>query len=177
MPNATIPSGILNEIENCYISVPGYGPIKLNNLPEISDSKSAVYNDEPVPGRTMPLKTYSHSDNRTISMSLHFFVVKKEDIEDIIYKIRALESAVYPRKGDGSAPFYPPPICQVKCGRILSEQEICVILRSYSTRWPTDVAWDKESLVPFRVDIDLSWETVYASDELPNQDTILNLGA
>ena len=54
----------------------------MNNLPEISDGKSAAYNDEPIMGRAFPLKTYSHSENRSISMTLHFYAIKKADLQD-----------------------------------------------------------------------------------------------
>ena len=70
--------GKLNEIYQCYINI-GSETITLNNLPDISDTKSAVYNQEGIIGRSFPLYTYSHSADRTINMQSHCFVVEKGD--------------------------------------------------------------------------------------------------
>lgn len=178
MPKATIPGGDLINLENCYVFVPGRGRINLHALPDITDSKSASYNDEPIIGRSFPLKTYSHSENRSISMQLHFYVRKRSDIEENMLSLRALESAVYPRDSESgtNAPFVPPPICRIKCGALLADEELCVILKSYSVKFPTDVPWDEKTFIPFKFDIDLSWEVVYKTSELPGQFRILSTG-
>ena len=49
-------SGILNPINECYIDISGQ-KIIMNNLPDISDTKSAVYNQEGIIGRSFPLYT------------------------------------------------------------------------------------------------------------------------
>ena len=77
---STIDGGGLAKIENCYIIVPGAGTITLNNLPDISDSKSAAYDDEPIMGRAFPLKTYSHSENRSTSFTIHLFNLTSDAI-------------------------------------------------------------------------------------------------
>src|SRR5690606_13912801 len=123
MPQATIPGGDLINLDDCYVYVPGRERIRLHALPDITDSKSASYNDEPIIGRSFPLKTFSHSENRSISMQLHFYVRKRSDIGENIINLRALESAVYPRDSSSgaNAPFVPPPVCRIKCGGLLAD--------------------------------------------------------
>lgn len=178
MPKATIPGGDMIDLDDCYVFIPQRGRIKLHALPDITDSKSASYNDEPIIGRSFPLKTYSHSENRAISMQLHFYVRKSSDISENVFNLRALESAVYPRDSSSgsNAPFIPPPVCRIKCGSLLADEEICVILKSYSVKFPTDVPWDDKRFIPFKFDVDLSWEVIYKTSELPGQNRILYTG-
>lgn len=188
MPKATLPGGSLIEIRDCYIVIPRFGPIYFDNLPDITDSKTATYNDEVVIGRSSPLKTYSQSDNRNISMQIHLFITKPSDVTYNLSVLRAVESAVYPRTGGGGAPFYPPPICRMKCGKLLADNELCVILKSYSVKFPTEVAWatlirysennivPEPTFTPFKFDIDTTWDVVYKSADLPGQERILQIG-
>jgi len=169
---ATGSSGELVPIEECYISIDG-ATIKMKVLPDISDSKSASYNDEPIIGRSFPMKTYSHSENRTISWTAHFIVCKKADIEQNIKDLYLIAGCVYPEEGE---PYSPPPICQIKCGKLLAEDELCVVLRSYSVKFPTEVAWDEETMVPYKFDVDMTWEVVYSTEELPNAGDIFSSG-
>jgi hypothetical protein len=180
MPAATISGGKLKPLHDCYVIVPTNGgdfKITLNNLPDITDSKSASYNDETVIGRSSPLKTYSQSDNRTISMQIHMIVSSPEQVGLNLAYLRALQSAVYPRDGFNGAPFVPPPICRIKCGKLLADYgELCVILKSYSVKFPTEVSWDEGTFVPFKFDVDTNWDVVYKSSDLPGQDRIFMLG-
>lgn len=176
MAKATAKGGTLNYLDECYIKIPGAGDIYLNNLPDISDSKSAAYNDEPIMGRSFPLKTYSHSENRSISMTIHLFVVKQEDVETNLWYMKALESCVYPRTGDAGVPFKPPPVCRLRCGRLLGEKEVCAVLKQYTVKFPTEVPWDEKSYLPYKLDIDCSWEVVYRSADLPGQERIMMEG-
>lgn len=179
MPHATRPGGQLVDVKDCYIKVSAGGSfeeIPLRILPDISDSKSASYNDEPIVGRSFPMKTFSHSENRVISMQAHFITLEEQDVEKNLRYLRLLESAVYPRTGENGAPFLPPPICTIKCGRLLADEELCVILKSYSVKFPTDVAWYGSSYMPQKFEVDLSWEVVYRTSELPGQDRILDTG-
>lgn len=189
MPAATRPGGMLNPIKDCYVIVP-FGSkeylIELNNLPEISDSKTATYNDETVIGRASPLKTYAQSDNRSISFNITFFVTHSSkgenrpspgSVEYNLDALRALQSAVYPREGANGAPFIPPPICRLKCGQLLSRSgELCVILKQYSVKFPTEVAWDEDTLLPFKFSVETTWDVVYKSSDLPGQERIFSLG-
>lgn len=174
---ATKDNGVLRPIENCYISIPGYGKITMRTLPDISDSKSASYSDEPVIGRSFPMKTYSHSENRAISWTAYFLVCEKSDIQKNIKEMRAIQSAVYPRKGGSGAPYAPPPVCALRCGNLLSQDTVCAILRSYTVKFPTDTVWDEETNLPYKFSVDMSWELVYMSSKLPGQDQIINYGA
>jgi len=181
MPKATTPSGDLIDLKECYIIIPvgtGFQKFTLSSLPEISDSKSAAYTDEPIIGRSFPLKTYSHSENRVISMQIHLFVRQKADVYFNLQILRALQSCTYPRndKTGIGAPYIPPPICQIKCGRLLGDISLCVVLKSYSVKYPTDVPWDEDTYTPWKFDIDTNWEVVYKSSDLPGQDRILQLG-
>ena len=54
--------------------------LRFKVLPDISDTKTASYNDEAVIGRASPLKTYAQSDNRSISMQIHMVVSSPEDV-------------------------------------------------------------------------------------------------
>ena len=179
MPKATFNSN-LSPIPECYIQVGDSTneQIILNNLPEISDNKSAVYNSESVIGRSFPFYTYSHSDGRKISMSLHFFVVEPNDIQNNLDDLRLLQSAVYPREGNNGTPFTPPVVCKIKCGELLAKEPLCCVLESYSVKFPTEVAWSTESnlFTPFKFDVDTSWLTVYSSQNLPYNDRIIRSG-
>lgn len=177
MAKATIPGGRLIGISDCYIVIPNYGKIVLNNLPEISDQKQANYTDEAIIGRADTIKTYSHSGGRKIGMQIHLLVITQDDIVTNLQILRGLQSAVYPREENSTgAPFIPPPVCRLKCGELLASEEVCVILESYNTKFPTDVVWDDTYLTPYKFDIDLSWQVVYKAQDLPGQDRIIKIG-
>lgn len=180
MPKSTNMIGELQEIEDCYINIPGAGIIRHRILPDISDSKSASYNDEPIIGRSFPIKTFSHGDNRVISWQIHLVVDTDASIQRNLRYMRYLESAVYTRSSNMGSPFVPPPVCSLRCGDLLAQQkEVCAVLKSYNVKFPTDVAWDwdrERTLCPYKFDIDTTWEVVYASSNLPGQERIKVLG-
>jgi hypothetical protein len=164
-------------IEDCWIDIPNYKKIVMRALPEITDSKQATYNNEPIIGRSFPLYTYSHSNDRQIHMQIHFYVINEKDAADNLADLRAIQSAVYPREGTGGgSPFIPPPICQIKCGQILALQPLCVVLQSYSVKFPTEVIWDEKTFCPFKFDVDTNWWVVYTSSDLPFQSRIISSG-
>jgi len=172
---ATLPDGSLRNIEDCYIDIPELSDkIVMRILPDISDSKSANYADESAIGRSFPIKNYAYSENRTISWTIHLMVCKEGDQEDILRKIKLLEACVYPSSKE--QPYAPPPICKIKCGRLLAVDELCCVLKSYSIKFPTEVAWDDIGYVPYKLDIDLSFEVVYDSSNLPYAEEIQFLG-
>ena len=189
---ATQADGTLNPLCKCWMRIPNYdnsvfgsgdGKIILRVLPEISDSKTAAYNDEPIIGRSFPLKTFSHGENRVINMNCPFIVTTKQDISRNIADMKALESAVYPRDGVGNNPYQPPPVCELQCGSLLASKPpfhtpapICVVLRSYSVSFPGEVPWDQAFYLPYRFTINLQWEVVYISKDLPGQEQILSAG-
>lgn len=188
MPQTSNIGGQLIPLKLCYIDIPGATcisshSIQLNALPDISDSKSASYSDEAVMGRSNPLKTYAHSENRAISFTIHLYVVQPSDINLNLCYLHALESAVYPRTQSSGSPFVPPPICTIQCGSLLASDasgnpaSICAVLKSYSVRFPTDVAWDEHTYMPYKLDIDTSWEVVYSAVDLPGAERIMKFGA
>lgn len=180
MPAATIIGGSLVPIKDCYVVIPresGEFTLNFKVLPDISDQKTATYNDETVIGRSSPIKTYAQSDSRSISMQIHMVVSSPDDVDYNLSAMRAIQSAVYPRKGHNGAPFVPPPICRIKCGRLLAEgEELCVILKSYGVKFPTEIAWDESTYLPYKFDIDTTWDVVYKSAELPGQERIFTSG-
>lgn len=171
-------NGSLNEIFDCYIAIPELDNAKvlMKILPDISDSKSANYSDESAIGRSFPIKNYAYSENRAISWTIHFMICKKGDKEEILRQIKLFESLVYP--SNRVQPYSPPPICRLKCGRLLAEQELCCILKSYSIKFPTDVAWDNtgNTYLPYKLDMDLSFEVIYDTADLPYAEDIKELG-
>jgi len=203
MPRATDSYGNLTPIEDCWILIPyrekddadgngitWYDPnspkpkpkgevfekIILNNLPDLGDGKQAVYNNIPVMGRSAPFYTYSHSGDRTINLQLHFFITKKGDADTNLKQLRLIQSAVYPRQGNEPVPYIPPTVRQIKMGQLLGTSPLCAILQSYSVRFPTDVAWDKVTMCPYRFDVDTSWYIVYSSENLPHANRIVYSG-
>ena len=183
--------GRLNPVDLCFIDIPisidGLSQVHrvtLNNLPDLSDTKSAIYNNEGIIGRSFPLYTYSHSGDRQINMQLHFFATEQSDISKNVQDLRAIQSAVYPREGTSGAPYKPPPVCRIQCGQLLSgnpqrdepQDDLCVVLQSYSVKFPTEVAWEENFYVPYRFDVETSWLTVYSSEDLPFQEQIYTTG-
>jgi hypothetical protein len=178
---ATTPTGKLQPIEKCYIIIPNSmgkdAKIIMDNLPDISDSKSASYTDETAIGRSSPYKNYGYSENRSISMTIHFIVSGPGDTVANLERLRLIESAVYPRdSADQGMPFKPPPVCRIRCGDLLAKEDLCVILKSYSVKFPTDVSLDETNFCPFKFDVETTWEAVYKSSELPGQENIIDLG-
>lgn len=176
MPKATIDGGRLVPLASCYVFIPNFGNVEVKSLPDLEDTKAANYSDQPIMGRAFPLKTYSHSENRSISLVFHFYAITSEDLTQNLQYLRAIESATYPREGNGGSPFTPPPVCRIRCGKLLGEEELCVVLRQYSVRFPTDVAWDEDNYIPYKFDVSTSWDVVYRSSQLPGQNRILDMG-
>jgi hypothetical protein len=128
-------------------------------------------------------------------MVCHFVVIEEQDIEDNIRALRLIESAVYPMD-DPRFPYRPPPVCRIECGQLLGgaangmdRMPVCVILKSYSVAFPTDVPWDNgvrrvnprqpagqvigsATFLPYKFDLTCNWEVVYPSQDLPGQQRI-----
>jgi hypothetical protein len=174
---ATSSRGTLRQLPNCYINIPSFGQIPINNLPDISDSKSAVYDSTPIIGRSSPLHSYHYSDTRIINVTLHFFIVGPGDAEFNLSAVRAIQSCAYPKEGgSGGAPFSPPEICSIRCGNLLATSDLCVVLQSYNVRWSTDTVWDEATMCPYKFDVDTTWWVVYSSSQLPFNTDIISSG-
>ncbi len=175
---ATNGRGSLVEIPNCTIAIPGAKIIRLKAIPDLSDSKQTAYNDDPIIGRSFPLKTFSHSENRAISLTLHFYIVENADVADRLSDLRALQSALYPREDSSGVPFIPPPVCQIRCGKLLGDGPLCAVLKQYSFKVPIDVVWTEidGTYLPLKFDVETQWDTIYRSDQLPGQEKIFKSG-
>jgi hypothetical protein len=180
MPRGTENSGRLAVLKNCKIITP-CGTICLRILPDISDSKSAHYAPENAIGRSNPLITYAYSEPRMITTELHFMTTTTEDINDNWRAIRIIQSLVYPGTATvgGGAPFTPPPVVKFICGGLLDgsigtvgTNGLCLILKSYNIRYPTNVAWDEQTYLPYQFSISCNWEVVYACKNLPSNNCV-----
>lgn len=174
MPRGTENSGRLAVLPNCKIITP-CGTICLRILPDISDSKAAHYAPENAIGRSSPLITYAYSEPRMINTELHFMTTVTDDINDNWRAIRIIQSLVYPGTAvaDGAAPFTPPPVVKFICGGLLDGSNgLCLILKSYNIRYPTNVAWDEQTYLPYQFSISCNWEVVYACKNLPSNNCL-----
>jgi hypothetical protein len=155
----------------CWLKI-GDRTIYFDNLPDLGDSKGASYNDEPGIGRSMPIKTFATGEKRSFPLSINLFVQSPSDIQRNLFYLRTIQAAVYPRKGN-SAPYLPPIVCQLKCGELLSSKPLCVIMTNYSVKFPTDVPWDEDTMLPYKLEISMELEEVRPSSDLPGYETIL----
>jgi hypothetical protein len=168
----------LQSIKDCYIKIQGFQKqITMNILPDISDSKSVAYSDEDAIGRSTPFKSYKSSENRSISWTAHFIICYQNDAAELLQTLRIIEAAVYPmQQATGGAPYAPPPICKLKCGSLLGQDEICAVMKNYSVKFDTSVPWDEDTLVPYKLDIDMQFDVVYNQSNLPGAEKILKDG-
>lgn len=176
MSKATFGKGELAPIKNCVLSIPSFGEIVVNNLPEVGDGKNVSYNSDGIIGRASPLHTYFFSDSRTVSIQFHFFILKEGDAKKNLEAKRAIESCAYPREGTGGTSFRPPEVCTFKFGEFLATKPLCVVLQNYSVKIPTEVAFDEATLCPYKFDVDTSWMVVYDPTDLPVNTRIISSG-
>lgn len=171
MAKAIDVNGQIEKLEKCYIIA---GGVKINMyvLPDISDSKSATYSSEPGQGRSSTVATYSYSDPRLINWTAHFTATDDESLRRNIGHLRILKSCLYPKTEGNSTPYSPPPICKLKCGAMLEDNELCAFLRSCSVRFPRDVPWSETHYVPYKFDAELNFEVVFNTSELPGHEKL-----
>jgi hypothetical protein len=174
MTLATSPTGALTAT-GCTLTI-GTFVIPLKILPDISDSKAAQYNDEPVMGRSFPVKTYAYSENRTIGMTAYFYSDTSDAINCNLGYCRLIQSATYPRAGflATALPYRPPQLCQLYCGQLLSKDPLCVVIKRYSLKLPRDVPWEPTKLIPYYFTMDIEMDVVYNTTDLPGQERILS---
>ena len=180
--NGSALGGKLNPIPNCYINIPSLNneTIPMYIVPDLSDSKGAVFSEENGIGRSSPFTSFQHSEARQIGWTAHFILTNKNDQDAILKYIRLLEACVYPLTKDTPGPYSPPPIVKLKCGLLLSgnnyQDEIPAILKSYTLKFDTSVPWDTKTLMPYKIDIDLNFVVVYNQSKLPGAEMILQSG-
>src|SRR5262249_47741450 len=139
------------------------------------------YQDEAIMGRSFPLKAYSHSDNRNLSWTVKLFASNQQQLDSNVAFLRAIQSCTYPRTQSQNVqvtPYLPPPILTIFCGAVFANDILCAVLRSYNVRFPTDVPWldTPKQEFPYRLDIELSFDVVYTTADLPGQEKILSDG-
>jgi len=148
--------------------------IELYSLPEITDAKEAIYSDQTIQGRSSPVKTYSYSSNRTISFTIHLYVTTKADIRRNLGIIRAISALTHPEYNNT---YLPPKVAKMKCGKLLGNNPISVILRSYEITYETEVQWfwdeEIETYMPLHVSIPTQWDVVYDWKKLPGHDDVI----
>lgn len=156
--------------------------ITLYVLPEVSDSKSAEYADEAITGRSFPIKVYNYSGNRNIGMKCTFLVQERADIQRNFQNLRALQSTVYSDDNNRSANeanrlvYIPPPICKVRVGYLLTAENdgwLPVVIKGCEPNYPTDCVWDEATYLPYRFDVNLQMDVVFANSQLPGQQRIM----
>lgn len=169
---ANTPGSKLNSLsysEECYIKVDDV-EIEMKILPEISDGKSVNYANENAIGRTSPYSIFANGELRSIGWTCHFIIEKEGDAEENLQDLRRLQSACYPTTQEG----HPPPICHLKCGQILSKDELCAVLKSYSIKYDTNVPWHQETMLPYKFSVDLQFDVVYNLSDIPISSDILD---
>jgi hypothetical protein len=126
-------------------------------MPEgISESKSAMYNEVPIIGRSLPLIGYASSTSRMVNISLRFVSLNKEGkyspkwVEE---RVRWLESKVYPRYENNLT--YPPPRLLLVVGKALSMQ--CV-MTSYNTTWMSPWTVEGDEARAFQASVDVAFQ-------------------
>jgi hypothetical protein len=177
MARATNLNGLLQPISDCYIRV-GRDVIVMKVLPSINDSHGATFNSENGIGRSLPTKTFVNGGDRSIGWDITFVSEGDAQLRQNLSYYRLLMSCTYPVDTGGNVPFLPPKILKIKCGSLLADEEICVILENISVSWPTDSAWSdiQYGYIPYKFNCQLTFKVVYNSADLPGQQRILTLG-
>lgn len=185
---ATSTFGAANKLQLAQIVVPvrrtgiaaigsTYETIDFYALPELNTSKTSEFANENIIGRSFPIKSYVSSGDRTIGLKCPFFAQRKEDIAKNWKILRLLESTVYPDDDTTVFAYIPPPICLVRVGYLLTAENngfLSVVIRSVTPSYPTDVAWDESTYLPYAFEIDLQMEVIFANNRLPGQNRIIN---
>jgi hypothetical protein len=180
----------LAQLKDCYIRVPqlldfniGIIPITapfyifMNNLPDITDTHDAQFGDQNGIGRSMPLKTFGQGGPRVINWTVNFIAETEEEAERNLTKFRALAACTYPRKiTRNDMPYMPPPMVYIKCGKLLANEELCAVVKSYNVKWPKDVPWTEKYYIPYRFEVAVTLEVVYVAGNMPGAERIFTRG-
>jgi hypothetical protein len=176
----TTDTGIFRFVDDCYIQVGSLAPIRMYIMPDISDSHSANWPTQNGIGRSLPAYTFGNGEARTISWTIHLYADYPDRLIYNLQTLRIIESCTYPRNGTGALPFVPPSICKLKCGATLGSYPIAAVLKSYSVSFPVDVPWSENisgyGPIPYKFDIQCSFEVVYDASQLPGAERIITEG-
>lgn len=174
---ATSGSGAINPIDDgsyyAYLRVPqssnplnGGETWRLYALPEITESKDATYSDAPILGRATPVKTYSYSTYRKLSVTFHLHGTSHKMHVYNTKFVHAVASAVHPVYANT---YLPPRICQFFCGPLIDL--VSVVVTHYSFSMSPEVVWP--GLVPIDMTLQADMDVVYAFANLPGADDVL----
>ena len=185
--NATTGTGKFVNIPDCYIQIGSQEPIYMYIMPDIGDQHEAKYNTQDGIGRSMPMYTFAFGGVRSISWTIHLYADSLDRLISNLQVLRRIEACTYPRVDQvKDLPFTPPSICRLKCGEVLGSPtyEISAVLKSYNVKFPVDVQWSgpisykgqNYSSIPYKFDIDCSFEVVYSAGTLPGAERIVQFG-
>jgi len=132
----------------------------------ITENKSALYNEIPIIGRSLPYLGYSSSSSRAISLSLQFVALNsmgsggKYTVGWVQEQVRWLESKVYPEYLDKFT--FPPRMLNLVVGSVIGLQ--CV-MTNCTTSWLGP--WDANEVMasPFRAVVDCSFQEAGMNDD------------
>jgi hypothetical protein len=180
MATSTINNGDLKNLLGCYLQYKNT-TVYPHVLPEISDAHGAQYSDEPVMGRSMPVKVFNAGSDRTISWRWKFVSTSIKRYEENLKNINFLKSLTYPMDETVNVPFLPPPIVTLKCGALLGSTPVSAVCTSCNVSYPTDVVWGGSDsggtdFLPFEINVETSFSVVYKPSNLPGQERIMKYG-
>lgn len=181
--------GQLAPIPNCWIRIPveigevaaGEDTFLIREIPEITDSKSANYTSQTIFGRSSPIRSYSNSEARKLSVSFNVYNTSEGVRRANFFLLRRIEAAVHPSYQPSQ--YQPPPVCQFQCGVALSgmiggpEEDaevrpVNVIIQNYSFSFGQDTFYD-DDLLPFVIGVSLDLEVVYSQSTLPGSADVI----
>lgn len=168
--------GELNELyADCWLEINGKR-FNLRSAPEISDSKSANYNSTTIFGRSSPIRSYSDSSARTISVSFDLYNVDPSTRTENFNLVRNIAVSVHPEYG-GS--YDPPPICKFLCGTLLSAPNengdpypLQCLIMNYNFSYGKETIFD-DGMMPFHIAVSLDLEVVHSTQTLPGRSEVL----
>ena len=167
--------GDLYPIEDCWLQFGDGEKMPFYALPELQESKSVSYADQPIQGRAAPVKTYSYSENRTFGLTIHMYVTKTADIARNLGWIRKVAALAHP---EYNGTYLPPRVARLRCGNLLGKNPNGepVVLKSYDISYDNSVQWyrnDDGDYMPLHVAISTQWDVVYSWSWLPGQADVM----
>lgn len=162
---ATSGTGNLEIIKDIIFEIGGE-KADIYAVPEISESKSAKYNDIGIMGRSTPLKSYSYSDNKSIDVTFFCHSIDAITLEANKKLLRMVRSSVYPVYSG----YVPPKVGYLKIFDILEND---IVGNSYSLTYGNQYAWKDEQL-PIYMEIRANFHAVWPHSDLPGFDDIIS---
>lgn len=132
-------------------------------MPEvISESKTAMYNEVPIVGRSLPQLGYAGSSARVLGLDLSFVALEREGkytADWVKSQVRWLEAKAYPRYVNGFT--FPPSKVLLMVGNVVGLQ---AVVTSCTTSWTGP--WDTRDIdaKPFRASVSIQLQEVGQND-------------